>query len=246
MEADPRNETPTEIAPPGADPLTSTLRLLAGGLLVVVLAAVLSFTLYLQGLDAPRTAAERNLATWRTAVEEQPEVLENHVKLAYAYALAGRYDEALSTIDAASSMTDSPELAVVIAHADILRASGALEEAIAEYDDAAAEARSVYDRQVDEAKEKGVLFSPPNTTLARVLRGRAVAHKETGDVAAAVADLRAALDIERTDASAWVLLGEYLAEDGDDEGAALAFAEALRYVPDMPEALVGLRELEGR
>lgn len=237
------DEVTPEAQERGLDPLTRTLRLFAGGLLIVVLAAALAFTLYLQNLDAPRTAAERNLATWRTAVEEQPDVLENHVKLAYAYALAGRYDEAIEAIDIAGQMTDAPELEVLIARGDILRVSEQYDAAIEVYDEAITLAESVYADRVEDAKGKGVAYTAPNTPLATALRGRGIARKESGDLGTAVADLEAALEITPTDAATWVLLGEYRAEDGDRDRAIEAYNEALRFVPDYPEALVGLREL---
>lgn len=234
-------------APEPEDRLSRLLRLVAAGLLVVVLVAAVSFALYLQTLGAPRSAAERDIERYKTAVAEQPKVLDNYVKLAYAYAIADRYDDAMTTIDSAQRLTKAPQIQVQLAKADILRAAERYDEAIGIYNKVASLAEEEYAVQSAELKKQQIAYIPPNTTLASVLRGRGIAKWDSGDTDGAIADLNAALDIEPTDAATMVRIGGYYAESGDTSMAVAAYRQALHFVPDSPEAIAGLRELgEGR
>lgn len=225
------------------DRLTRSLRLVAGGLLVIVLVAAVSFALYLQSLGAPRSAVERDIERYKTAVAEQPTVLDNYVKLAYSYAIADRYDDAMATIDTADRITKAPQIQVRLARAEILRAAKRYKEAIAVYNEVATLAEEEYATQSAELKKQQIAYIPPNTTLASVLRGRGVAKWESGDEKGAIADLDAALDIEPTDAATMVRIGGYYAQSGDTSMAIAAYRQALRFVPDSPEARAGLRDL---
>lgn len=225
------------------DRISRTLRLVAGGLLVVVLASAISFALYLQTLGAPRSSVERDIERYTTAVDEQPEILANHVKLAYSYAISDRFDEAMDIISRAEQMTKAPRVEVQLARAEIERAAGHYDKAIETYDLVARIAEDEYALQTAELKKQQIAFQPPNSTLAAALRGRSVAKWETGDRAAAIADLDEALDIEPTDAAAMVRIGGYYAQSNDTSLAAAAYRRALQFVPDDPGAIAGLREL---
>lgn len=228
-----------------ADRLTPLLRLVAGGLLVVVLASALAFTLYVKSIQAPRTFGERSIEVYRAAVAEHPEVVDNHIKLAYAYALAGRYDEALAAVNVAERMTDDPRADVQLALGDVLRSAGRYGEAIEAYDISARVAEENAAQAKAESEKRGIAYDVPNTALAGALAGRAVAEWESGDRAGAFNDIEAALAITPTDAALLVTLGDYRAGSGDTSAAVAAYNEALRYVPDSPQARVALRKLAG-
>ena len=237
---------PGSIADPVSAPedrLSRLLRLIAGGLLVVVLASAISFALYLQTLGAPRSVAERDIERYKTAVAEEPQQLANYVKLAYSYAVADRFDEAMAIIATAEKLTRAPRLEVQLARADIERAAGHYADAIDTYTAVARQAEEEYATQAADLKKKQVMFQPPNTTLAAALKGRGVAKWGSGDRVGAIADLDAALNIEPTDASTMVKIAGFYAESGDTSMAIAAYRQALRFVPDHPEALAGLREL---
>ncbi|MHB9003610.1 MAG: tetratricopeptide repeat protein [Coriobacteriia bacterium] len=227
-----------------ADPLTATLRLIAGGLLIAVLVAALAFVIYLQGLGAPRTAAERDIARYRAAVEQQPAEVRNHIDLAYAYALGGRFDESLEAIDRAERMTDDPRADVRLAHADILRAAGRHADAIPHYDQAAELAEEEHAKATAERARSRIFTVIPNETLARALHGRGISKWEAGDMDGAIDDLAAAIEITPNDASMFVTLAGYQAQSGDTSSAAASYRAALQFVPDYAEAIQGLRELE--
>ncbi len=229
--------------PEPEDRFSRVLRLVAAGLLVVVLVAAISFAIYLQTLGAPRSAVERDIERYKVAASEQPEVLANHVKLAYSYAIAGRFDEAMTTITYAEKLTKAPRIEVQLARAEIERAAGHYRDAIKTYTAVAILAQEEYEAQTEELAKQQIVFQPPNSSLAAALKGRAAARWETGDTAGAIVDLDAALDIEPTDAAAMVQIAGYYTQSGDTSTAAAAYRRALQFVPDYPEALVGLREL---
>lgn len=234
-----------EIVPaPAADPLNRVLRFIAAGLLVVVLVFVLAFVIYLEGLGAPRTAAERDIARYRAAVEQQPAEVQNHIDLAYAYALGERFQEALETIDRAEQMTEDPRADVRLAHADILRAAARYDDAIPVYDEAARLAEDEHAAATEERARSRIFTPIPNEMLARALHGRGIAKWESGRQDAAIDDLAGAIEITPNDASMLVTLGGFQAESGDTSAAVASYRSALQFVPDYAEAIEGLRELE--
>lgn len=227
-----------------ADPMTRTLRLIASGLLIVVLVSALAFVIYLQGLGAPRTAAERDIARYRAAIEREPAEVRTHIDLAYAYASGERFDEALETIDRAERMTDDPRADVRLAHADVLRVAGRHQEAIPIYDEAATLAEEEHKLATAERARSRIFTPIPNETLAAVLYGRAISKWESGESDGAIDDLNAASEITPNDASMLVTLAGFQAESGDTSAAAASYRAALQFVPDYAEAIQGLRRLE--
>lgn len=224
--------------------LTRLLRLLAAGLLVVVLVFVLVFVIYLKGLSAPRSAAERDIARYRSAVANQPELVTNHISLAYAYAFGDRFDEALETIERTAAMTDDPRADVTLTRADILRAAERYSEAVPVYDEAARLAEQEHAEAKAERAKSRIFTEIPNETLARALHGRGIAQWELGENEAAIRDLAAAIEIIPTDASMIVTLAGFQAESGDTSAAVASYRRALDFVPDYAQAIQGLRELE--
>lgn len=227
-----------------ADPLARILRLIATGLLIVVLVFALAFVIYLKGLGAPRTAAERDIARYRAAIERQPAEVRTHIDLAYAYASGERFDEALETIDRAEQMTEEPRADVRLAHADVLRVAGRHQDAISIYDEAATLAEEEHEAATAERARSRIFTPIPNEILAAALYGRAISKWESGDSDGAIDDLTAASEITPNDASMLVTLAGYQAESGETSAAAASYRAALQFVPDYAQAIQGLRELE--
>ena len=96
-------------------------------LLIAVISVGLGIVWYVRTIDAPRSAPERDVVTYRVAVKENPEVLDNHLQLAYAYAKAGRIDDAQESLARASGVSDSAivVLGAVGAHDFTTAATGA-------------------------------------------------------------------------------------------------------------------------
>lgn len=213
---------------------------LAGGMLVVVLAAVLSFVMYTRTLEAPRTALERDIVKYRTAIEQSPSTLSNHLLLASSYTAADRKEEALATVRRARALSDSA--IVDLTEAEVLRLSGSSAEALPFYDLAVDKAQEEHDRTLIDLRGRTVTLEPPNTLLARALQGRAAALLELGEIPRSIEDLEQASRILPTDADILAALGTHRLSSGDVTGAVDAFAGALRFVPDHREALEGLQK----
>jgi len=226
-----------------ATPFDSASMTLAGGLLVVVLVAAISLVLYTQGLDAPRTALERDIMKHRAAIDANPSDLSNHLLLASSYTTAGRKDDALYTVRRVRALSDSA--IVDLTEAEVLRLSGSLQEALPLYDAAISDAQVEYEQLLVDLRGRTVAFEPPNTLLARALQGRGIALGELGQTEKSIEDLLKANEILPSDATILVALGDQLGKSGDATGAAEAYREALRFVPDYQGAREGLERLEG-
>jgi tetratricopeptide (TPR) repeat protein len=223
-------------------PFDRALRVLAGGLLVVVLIAALSLVLYSRTIEAPRTVAERDIMTYRTAVAEDPSTLANHLRLSAAYSSAGRHAEALETVRRARALSEAA--IVELTEADALRRSGAPEESLPLYGSAIDKGIAEYDATIEDLRRRRVSFEPPNTLLVQALLGRGAALAELGRAEDALADVEEAALVLPTDASVLATLGDYRAAVGDSDGAAEAYRAALRFVADLPQAREGLARLE--
>ncbi len=241
-EGPPEVETPRpEARVPTADPLSRWLALVAGLLIVVILASALAFTLYLRTVDAPRTSLERDIERYKAATIEQPLEQEGYLRLAFAYAQADRFDLAQSTIERARQLGETADY--LYAQAEVLRVSGRYADAILSYDAAVAESTAAYESTLRELEKQGVVTASPNSQLALILLGRGITHRELGDSNAAIADFEAARVISPNDASLLAALGDIYAEAGDTQAASAAYREALRFVADLPAAVDGLRAL---
>lgn len=224
------------------DPVIGYLLRIALSLIVVLLATTGAVVYYLNTLNrAPRTSAERDIVTWETATIETPKNADAWSKLAYAYSVAGRYDEALDAVAEGAKRTKQPLLTLV--KADILRSAGRFAEAKDAYD-ASEKAIADAERETDARREKlRVTLDIPDEAMARVYAGRAITSHELGDVDAAIKDLEGALKMMPQQSALWALVGDYYREDKRNDKAEEAYNNALQYVPDYEEALAGLKAL---
>lgn len=233
----------TELVEPtlDSDPVAQWLRSVAAMLVIVLLVATLSLMLYLRSIDAPRTVQERDIEQYRAAIAVDPDTQLNHVRLAYAYAQAGRFDDAMASIENAYIISDNS--LAMIAEADVLRYSGRLEAAVDAYDRARPEVERVYESALLDLRKQNIATTPPNTQLEQLLFGRGSALRDLGRIDEALQDFEEALSITPTDATLLVAAGETYAAVSNEASAAASFRTALMFVPDMPEALIGLRDL---
>lgn len=238
------SEPAPAIAPRQGDPVVTLLLTVALALIAVLLATGTLVFVYLNTLnEAPRTSIERDLAVWETAVKERPADVNSWANLAYAYAEAGRIDDALETIARAEKVTGRSQF--VIVEADVLRLGGRFAEAVRAYGEAE---KAVLDlqRQAEIEREKvGVKLPADDASLARVYYGRALARQELGDVKNAIADIEKAVELQPRSATMWVSLGDLYTRSEETSEAEAAYRTALKFVPDDSGALEGLERLEG-
>lgn len=237
-----------EKAPPtasrGSDPVVTVLLTAALSLIAVLLVTGGLVFIYLNTLnEAPRTRVERDMGVWETAVKERPDDVNAWANLAYAYAEAGRIDEALDTVGRAKKVTGRAQF--VIVEADVLRLAGRYTEAVDAYDSAEKAVRELQQQAKVEREKVGVKLESDQDALARVYYGRALSRQEIGDMKAALTDLEEAVKLQPQSATLWVALGDLYARSDQAGRARDAYRTALTFVPDEPGALKGLDRIEG-
>ncbi len=226
------------------DPVSRWLLGVSFGLIVVLLVTTGAMLYYLTTLNhAPRTAIEREVVVWETAVVERPGDAQAWGQLAYAYAAAERWGDALDTVDRGIKTTD--QKALVVVEADILRFAGRYTEARAAYDRAETEIKNLVARVKEEQQKKGVYVEQTDQSLTGVFYGRALTRYELGDLDGAIEDVKKAIALAPEQASMSVTLGEYYLEAGEKQKAREMFTAALKYIPDYQEALDGLQRAGG-
>jgi tetratricopeptide (TPR) repeat protein len=225
------------------DPYITGLIVFALMVVVALLATTIGVYVYLTTLNrAPRTATERDITSMEVATRERPNEVSAWVQLAYAYAAAGRENDALEAVRRGEDAQNGERLSIV--RADVLRFGGRTKEALAAYDSAEKLVQTMIKRQKDENAKIGVSADLSDDSLARVYWGRALVQEQLGDTTAAIKDLEKAVKEQPTQSAMWVKLGDLYADAGKVDKARSAYKSAMQYIPDMPEARAGLERLE--
>jgi tetratricopeptide (TPR) repeat protein len=233
------------VAPTPRDPIVTGMLIFALSLVIALVATTGALYFYLATLNkAPRTLAERDISVSELKVAEEPKSVAAWVELAYAYAKAGRVEDALEAVKR-GERTDNAELMAVV-KADVLRFSGRLEEAVQQYDRAETATAKLIERYRMERAKKGVTSEEIDQgAFLQVYWGRGLANMQLGRTDAAIADLELAVEENPRQASIWVSLGDLYAEKNDVQKAEESYREALRYAPELPEAVAGLKRIGG-
>jgi tetratricopeptide (TPR) repeat protein len=211
---------------------------------VVILAALATVVLYGLQLDrAPRTLQERNLAAAQAAVNDSPDDATSWLLFAYAQAETGRFSAAEDAVERGKALSDTAAFA--IAYAYIAEAQGETDEAIDRYESAKQQAIADAEAQAAELAEVGVSYDTVNTDLAdaAIAKARLLAGLDRRQEALAEYDV--AIETNPQMADILVERGDLRYSLGDTEGARADYTEALRFMPDMPEALAGLALIGG-
>ena len=228
-----------EVIPAKPDMVSAWLLRVALALIIVVLATAAAMVIFFVTAEkAPRTAVERDISAAEIAVRERPSDPVAWQTLAYAYASARRYDDAINTIRKARVSTK--ERALLLPEAEVLRSAGRHKEALVVYDEAIAALSTEESAAVAARKKQGISMAEPSAGLIRAYYGRGLARHATGDAPGAIADVLRAVELAPGQATMRVTLGDLYAERGNDAQAEAAYREALRYVPDYTEAKLGL------
>jgi Flp pilus assembly protein TadD len=169
------------------------------------------------------------------AIEHQPGDLAPLLGRAHALDALGREADALAAFEAALAV--DPSLADVRRRVEVLRFRGA-EQTIAR---ARQLARQGHAAEALQAYASAIASSPESSFL---YREAAAIERQTSNLAAALAHLRKAAELEPTDARSIAQIGEILEAQGDLEGAAKAYsdAQALEPSPDIERKLEALRD----
>lgn len=241
----PNSEDAPAAATAPRDPWVNVLLVLALSLVVTLIATTGALYFYLSTLNsAPRTMAERDVATSEAAATEAPANATSWATLGYAYARAGRYDDALEAVRRGEKLENGEALAVV--QADILRLAGRFEDAVKEYDRAEEKTKLLLQRIKSERAKVGITRDEllDDGALFQVYWGRAMAREELDDADGAIADYELAAEENPRQSTVWASLGDLYLAAGQNDKAVEAYRSALKFTPDMPEALEGLSNAE--
>lgn len=233
-------EDDEEEVPP--DPVQRWLLIVVALIVTVFMVAGASLVFYVLSMrDAPRTSVERQINADEVAARENPNDLENWARLALSYADAGRWSEALSTVERGRRLRKAAILDLT--EADILSLKGD-PSCIAAYDRAIKSGQAEHDAQAKLLREtKGVTAPVPNTLVSEAMYGRTAALDKFGRTDEAIQQALKALELDPSNADLHVLLAAMYRKSGHEESAAAEYRSALVYVPDLEPALEGLREL---
>lgn len=224
------------------DPWVRVLLVTAMSLVVVLLVTTVAFYLYTNTLNhAPRTAAEHAIAKAEVAAVESPKNIGSWRDLAYAYAGAGRYDEALAAAAKGEKLDGGETLATV--RGNILRMAGRHQEAIKAYDRAEVKVKELLERVRAERAKVGVGADPEDGFLFGVYYGRAEAKMALDDTSGAMKDYQLAAEEDPYQTDVWVALGQLYERAGKPDEARESYKEALKFVDDLKPAVEGLKRV---
>lgn len=227
------------------DIVSAWLLRVALALIIVVIATAGAMVIFFVTAEkAPRTAVERDIAAAETAVRERSSDPLAWQALAYAYVRGERFDDAVEVSRRGRSTTGAKVL--LLSEADALRSSGRDKDAIAIYDEAVTALSQEESAALAARMKQGIATPVSNNSLVNALYGRALSRRETGDATGAIADLKRALEFAPRESSLLTSLGELYEKTGESAKAEAAYREALRFIPDYPAAILGLKRLEKR
>lgn len=227
---------------PRRDPVERALLIAVTLILAVFVATAGSLVLYVLSMrNAPRTEVESEINAGQVSVKEHPEVVENWARLALGYAKAERYDDALSTIRRGRNVKAAPILDLT--EADILRLkhdSGA----VSAYEHAIETAKTDHEQQLQALRQKkGVTVSLVSDIEFEARRGLVMALIDANRYKDAADQARTALAMDPADAELHATLGDVYVRLGRKSDARAEYRDALRYVPDLKQALAGMKRI---
>ncbi|HEY3316924.1 MAG TPA: tetratricopeptide repeat protein [Coriobacteriia bacterium] len=168
----------------------------------------------------PRDAADIAVAKARASVEAHPSDLSAHLDLGFAYQLAGQYAEAIREYD------------IVLAK-DPRNSAATYNKGMAYF--------QLKDPKKAEELLWKVLKAEPTHALAAKALGEYYAGKR--QYKSLVVAVKPAADARPDMADLQYLMGLAYENTGRGEWAIGRYRDALKYVPDMPEARAGLKRL---
>lgn len=249
QDREPSTDEGREIQTPAhGDPVVRMLILALLGGVVLFLVAIVSAMVFgfLRPPQAPRTLAEKNLATYGVKVDAKTADAKTWASYIAALIDAGQLSKAKEVLAAASKSAQSDKSFLLVQQARLQYVTKDYAGCVKTSDRALVEAEKELELTVAELKAKGITQSPeksrPKSWLAAAhLKGDALA--EMKDTAGAIKTYDAYLKVSPTDADILAVRGRLRARQGDKAGAEKDFREALRFIPDYQPALDGLKEI---
>lgn len=175
------------------------------------------------GLDSarqPHTAEDVAVQRAQAAVEALPSDKQAHLDLGYAYQQAGRYAEALAEYDIV--LKKDPKDTAALYNKGM-----------------------VYFLLKDDKKAEQTLWEVLNVSKTHALAAKALGDYYAGkkQYKSLIVAVKPAADARPDMADLQYLMGLAYENTGHADWAAGRYRDALKYVPDMPEAIAGLKRL---
>jgi hypothetical protein len=215
--------------------------------LLVVLYLVTVISALLMGIlnpTEPRTRAERDIRYYEMLTAQSPK--DTSLWKSYVNALMStkQYLKAQDVIDRASKAIDQKETQdFLAAQAELYLATKKYDQAITTADEVRAKLKSFHDKAKKTpgtAEAKGLEI---NENYWDALLVKSEAQAATGDKKAAIKSLDTYIKEKYTASDALVRRGLLKAETGDKAGAETDFRTALKFIPNDPAALAGLKKI---
>lgn len=227
------------------DPVVRKLGWVSLGLVILYLAGVASL-LFLGMLGRnvlPRTITERNVVVAKQAYDSGQPTAQEVLDYVSALVEAGRYSTAQSVIDSTiKTVNQRPNGEITFAQAGLLLAKGEYKNAITAATEAQKIMKSGYASQVRKGGAAGAAAAlPAYYSGADLVMARS--YERMGDSKQAVAHYDEYLKAAPTDSSVLVARANQRIKLGDTAGAKADFQTALKYIPNYPEALDGLKKM---
>jgi tetratricopeptide (TPR) repeat protein len=200
-----------------SDRTLNRLLVWGGGALAVCVLAFSVFYYFDQRIDGGPSMAEREVAAAESAVRENPADIGVRLRLASAYRLDDRPDDARTQYEEVLRASNGHRVA--------LAGLGTLLYAQGDYQGAAPNFQEIVDTGV-----KGE-FAGADTILQESLFYLGSIDLKAGRVDKGIEELNGALKIDRTDSDALYLLGTALVAKGEVEDGIAALRDAVAFVP---------------
>ncbi|MCL4368751.1 MAG: tetratricopeptide repeat protein [Actinobacteria bacterium] len=176
--------------------------------------------------DRPlQTIAQRNVVVTEARAKTNPRDVEAQLEAGKALLVAGEYDRGIAYADRAlGAQKDNP--GALQLKADGLVLKGDLKSA-----------RAILERILKSTSKAGGIYADASLSLARI-------DEQEGKLEAAVKDLETGILRDPSNATLQVQLARLQSKVGKKDAAVASYSEALRYIPDMPEAVQGLQDMK--
>lgn len=227
------------------DPMVRRMTWFAIGLVVIYLVGVLSaLVLGVLGQSAPKTAVESDVQYYELQTAKTPKDAKVWTEYIGALIQAEQYMKAQDVIDRASaSVEQSSTQAFRTMQVDLDFATGDYKSAIKNADKVRELLEKDYEKQKKTPGSAASRKLPIHENYYLVLITKAEAQVKLGDEKGAIETLTLFLEDNKTAADVFARRGALRAEQGDKEGAEADFRETLKYIPDDPAALEGLKKI---
>jgi len=231
------------------DPVVRRMGLAAVALVILYLLAIVSALYFgLIGNTAPRTIQERDLTRLELIADAPDATLDQMQTFVQALISDGQYVRAKQFIDRTNANKELDQTQgeyMLFCLAELQRAQGDYEAALESYNEVMTRTKAAYDEEFEnggEFQNWALAYGLHDNYFMSAL-GKSIIYREQQEWASAIEAIDVFLMENPRQAGVLVDRAYIKRQLGDNEGAEADYREALRYIPDYPEALEGLEQI---